>query len=257
MKMNELGRSGIMISDLCLGTMTYGTQTDQADGFAQMDMAVDAGINIFDTAEMYPVNPITAETQGDSERIVGEWFQASGKRNQVVLATKHSGMGIKHIRDRAPITASSIPAAIDGSLKRLQTDVIDLYQFHWPNRGSYMFRQNWNYDPSKQNKAETIQHMHDCLGALQDEVSRGRIRAFGLSNESAWGTAQWLRASEEGHGPRVASIQNEYSLMCRMYDTDLAELSVNEDVGLLAFSPLATGFLTGKYAANGCRTAAE
>jgi aryl-alcohol dehydrogenase-like predicted oxidoreductase len=98
-----------------------------------------------------------------------------------------------------------------------------------------MFRQNWNYDPSKQDKAETIQHMHDCLGALQNEVSRGRIRAFGLSNESAWGTAQWLRASEEGHGPRVASIQNEYSLMCRMYDTDLAELSVNEDVGLLAF----------------------
>ena len=126
MKMNELGRSGIMISDLCLGTMTYGTQTDQADGFAQMDMAVDAGINIFDTAEMYPVNPITAETQGDSERMVGEWFQASGKRNQVVLATKHSGMGIKHIRDRAPITARSIPAAIDGSLKRLQTDMIDL-----------------------------------------------------------------------------------------------------------------------------------
>ena len=250
MKMNELGRSGIMISDLCLGTMTYGTQTDRADAFAQMDMAVEAGINLLDTAEMYPVNPITAETQGDSERLVGDWFQASGKRNQVVLATKHSGMGIKHIRDRAPITASSIPTAIDGSLKRLKTDVIDLYQFHWPNRGSYMFRQNWNYDPSKQNKAETIQHMHDCLGALQDEVSRGRIRAFGLSNESAWGTAQWLRASEEGHGPRVASIQNEYSLMCRMYDTDLAELSVNEDVGLLAFSPLATGFLTGKYAAN-------
>ena len=250
MKMNELGRSGIMISDLCLGTMTYGTQTDRADAFAQMDMAVEAGINLLDTAEMYPVNPITAETQGDSERLVGDWFQASGKRNQVVLATKHSGMGIKHIRDRAPITASSIPTAIDGSLKRLKTDVIDLYQFHWPNRGSYMFRQNWNYDPSKQDKAETIQHMHDCLGALQNEVSRGRIRAFGLSNESAWGTAQWLRASEEGHGPRVASIQNEYSLMCRMYDTDLAELSVNEDVGLLAFSPLATGFLTGKYTAN-------
>ena len=250
MKMNELGRTGIMISDLCLGTMTFGTQTDEADAFAQMDMALDSGINIFDTAEMYPVNPITAETQGDSEEIFGNWLQASGKRDQVVVATKHSGAGIKHIRDRAPITSGSIPQAIDGSLKRLKTDMIDLYQFHWPNRGSYMFRQNWNYDPSKQNKAETVQNIQDCLGALALEVERGRIRAFGLSNESAWGTAQWVRAAEEGHGPRVASIQNEYSLMCRMYDTDLAELSANENVGLLSFSPLATGLLTGKYAAD-------
>ena len=129
MKTNELGQTGIMISDLCLGTMTYGTQTDEADAFVQMDMALDAGINIFDTAEMYPVNPITAETQGDSEEIVGNWLQARGKRDQVVVATKHSGAGIKHIRDRAPITPSSIPQAIDGSLKRLKTDVIDLYQF--------------------------------------------------------------------------------------------------------------------------------
>ena len=250
MKMNELGRTGIIISDLCLGTMTYGTQTDEVDAFTQMDLALDAGVNIFDTAEMYPVNPITAETQGDSEAIVGNWLQSSGKRNQVVVATKHSGAGIKHIRDRAPITPSSIPHAIDGSLKRLKTDMIDLYQFHWPNRGSYMFRQNWNYDPSKQNKAETVQDIQDCLGALTREVERGRIRAFGLSNESAWGTAQWVRAAEEGYGPRVASIQNEYSLMCRMYDTDLAELSANEDVGLLSFSPLAAGLLTGKYAAG-------
>ena len=250
MKMNELGRTGIIISDLCLGTMTYGTQTDEVDAFTQMDLALDAGVNIFDTAEMYPVNPITAETQGDSEAIVGNWLQSSGKRNQVIVATKHSGIGIKHIRDRAPITPSSIPHAIDGSLKRLKTDMIDLYQFHWPNRGSYMFRQNWNYDPSKQNKAETVQNIQDCLGELTREVERGRIRAFGLSNESAWGTAQWVRAAEEGHGPRVASIQNEYSLMCRMYDTDLAEMSANEDVGLLSFSPLAAGLLTGKYAAE-------
>ena len=250
MKLNQLGRTGIMISDLCLGTMTFGTQTAQEDAFAQMDMALDAGINIFDTAEMYPVNPLTAETQGDSEEIVGNWLRFSGKRDQVMIATKHSGDGIAYIRDRAPITPSSIPEAIDGSLKRLKTDVIDLYQFHWPNRGSYMFRKNWDYDPSQQNKAETIQNIQDCLGALALEVERGRIRAFGLSNESAWGTAQWVRAAEEGHGPRVVSIQNEYSLMCRMYDTDLAELSANEDVGLLSFSPLATGLLTGKYAAN-------
>ena len=248
MKLNQLGRTGIMISDLCLGTMTFGTQTAQADAFAQMDMALDAGINIFDTAEMYPVNPLTIETQGESEEIVGNWLQASGKRDQVVIATKHSGDGIAYIRNGAPITPSSIPKAIDGSLKRLKIDVIDLYQFHWPNRGSYMFRKNWSYDPSTQNKAEIVQHIQDCLGALALEVDRGRIRAFGLSNESAWGTAQWVRAAEEGHGPRVASIQNEYSLMCRLYDTDLAELSANEDVGLVAFSPLATGLLTGKYA---------
>ena len=248
MIMNQLGRTKIMISDLCLGTMTFGTQTPQDDAFAQMDMALEAGINIFDTAEMYPVNPITAATQGASEEIVGNWLQTSGRRADVVVATKHSGAGLAHIRKGAPITSTSIPVAIEGSLKRLKTDVIDLYQFHWPNRGSYMFRQNWNYDPSQQNKANTVQNIHDCLGALALEIERGTIRSFGLSNESAWGTAQWVRASEEGYGPRVASIQNEYSLMCRMYDTDLAELSANEDVGLLAFSPLATGLLTGKYA---------
>lgn len=247
MKMNELGQTGIMISDLCLGTMTYGTQTDEADAFAQMDMALDAGINIFDTAEMYPVNPITAETQGDSEEIVGNWLQARGKRDQVVVATKHSGAGIKHIRDRAPITPSSIPQAIDGSLKRLKTDVIDLYQFHWPNRGSYMFRKNWDYNPATQNKADTLAQMEDCLEALQKQVDKGNIRHFGLSNESAWGTAQWLRLSEDRGLPRVATMQNEYSLLCRLYDTDLAELSVNEEVGLIAFSPLAAGLLTGKY----------
>jgi aryl-alcohol dehydrogenase-like predicted oxidoreductase len=250
MKMNELGGTGITVSDLCLGTMTYGTQTTQDDAFIQMDMALEAGINIFDTAEMYPVNPIGSITQGRSEEILGKWFKKSGQRKKVVLATKHSGEGLPHVRDGAPITSSSIPDAIEGSLKRLKTDFIDLYQFHWPNRGSYMFRKNWLYDPSKQNKEETLQNIHDCLGMLQSEIDRGRIRAFGLSNESAWGTAQWVRGSEEGHGPRVVSIQNEYSLMCRMYDTDLAELTANEDVGLLAFSPLAAGLLTGKYASK-------
>ena len=136
---------------------------------------------------------------------------------------------------------------MEGSLKRLQTDVIDLYQFHWPNRGSYMFRQNWTYDPSGQNKDETIANMEDCLEALQKQVDKGNIRFFGLSNESTWGTAQFLRISEERGWPRVATMQNEYSLLCRLYDTDLAELSVNEDVGLIAFSPLAAGLLTGKY----------
>jgi aryl-alcohol dehydrogenase-like predicted oxidoreductase len=132
-------------------------------------------------------------------------------------------------------------------LKRLQTDVIDLYQLHWPNRGSYMFRQNWAFDPSAQNRADTVAHMEDVLGEMQKLVEAGKVRSFGLSNESAWGTTMWLQVAERVGGPRVASVQNEYSLMCRLYDTDMAEMSHNEDVALLAFSPLACGYLSGKY----------
>lgn len=247
MKMNPLGRTGMLVSELCLGSMTWGSQNTAAEGHAQIDRALDAGVNFVDTAEMYPVNPIRAETVGHSEIIIGEWFAKGGARDRMILATKHSGEGLGYVRDGAPISSATIAATVEGNLKRLNTDYIDLYQFHWPNRGSYMFRKNWTFDPSGQDKAETLAHMEDALGALQKLVDDGKLRAFGLSNESAWGTAQWLRKSEEGHGPRVASIQNEYSLMCRLYDTDLAELSVNEDVGLLAFSPLATGLLTGKY----------
>ncbi|MEL6689651.1 MAG: aldo/keto reductase, partial [Pseudomonadota bacterium] len=246
MKMHELGRTGIQITDYCLGTMTWGTQTSEAEGHAQMDAALAAGINFVDTAEMYPVNPVSKETIGRTEEIIGSWHAKGGTRDYV-LATKHSGEGMGYVRDGAAISSKTIAATIEGSLKRLQTDYIDLYQFHWPNRGSYMFRKNWTYDPSHM-KADVIrQDMADCLGALQAEVDRGTIRSFGLSNESAWGTSQWLRLSEEGQGPRVASVQNEYSLLCRLYDTDMAEMSCAEDVGLLAFSPLACGYLTGKY----------
>lgn len=247
MKMNPLGRSGMTVSELCLGTMTFGTQTPEDEAHAQIDMALAAGVNFLDTAEMYPVNPVSAETQGASEAIIGTWNARSGRRGEYILATKHSGAGMKHVRDGADISGQTIPEAIEGSLRRLQTDYIDLYQFHWPNRGSYMFRQNWRYDPSGQDRTATLAHMEDALEALQRQVEKGNIRAFGLSNESAWGTAQWLRLAEENGWPRVASIQNEYSLLCRLYDTDLAELSVNEDVGLLAFSPLAAGLLSGKY----------
>ncbi|OIQ29804.1 MAG: aldo/keto reductase [Alphaproteobacteria bacterium MedPE-SWcel] len=248
MKMNRLGRTDMMVSELCLGTMTYGTQTDEADAHAQIDMALDAGLNFLDTAEMYPVNPVRAETMGRSEEYIGSWNAKTGRRGAYILATKHSGEG-SVARDGAPISSATIAATIEASLKRLRTDYIDLYQFHWPNRGSYMFRKNWTYDPtsSTQSRADVIADMEDCLGALQREVDRGTIRAFGLSNESAWGTAQWLRLSDAGKGPRVASIQNEYSFLCRLYDTDLAELSHYEDVGLLSFSPLAAGYLTGKY----------
>jgi aryl-alcohol dehydrogenase-like predicted oxidoreductase len=248
MKMNPLGRTGLMVSELCLGTMTWGTQTPQADAHRQIETALDHGINFIDTAEMYPVNPVAKETIGLTEEVIGHWQAANpSRRGDYILATKHSGAGMAHVRDGAPISAATIPGAVEGSLKRLKTDVIDLYQFHWPNRGSYMFRRNWGYDPSSQNRAETIAHMEDALDALQREVEKGNIRHFGLSNESAWGTTQWARIAEEKGWPRVASIQNEYSLMCRMFDTDLAEVAANEDVGLLAFSPLAAGLLTGKY----------
>ena len=246
MKRMELGRSGIEVSQLCLGTMTWGTQTDQAGAFAQMDAALEAGVDFWDTAEAYPVNPMSAELAGRTEEIIGNWFAASGRRGEVVLATKVAGAG-GVCRGGADISAASIRKAVDGSLARLQTDHIDLYQLHWPNRGSYMFRQNWTYDPTGQDRASTIAHMEDVLGEMQRQVDAGKIRAFGLSNESAWGTAMWLEAATRIGAPRVQSIQNEYSLLCRLFDTDLAELSHHEDVPLLAFSPLAAGFLTGKY----------
>lgn len=247
MQRRKLGRTGIEVSALCLGSMTWGTQNTAEEGHAQIARALEAGINFVDTAEMYPVNPVSSKTVGRTERIIGLWFERGGTRADMVLATKHSGEGQGFVRDGAPITAKSIPETIEGSLRRLQTDYIDLYQFHWPNRGSYMFRKNWTYDPTGPDPVEVRQNMADCMGALQKEVDRGTIRAFGLSNESAWGMSQWLAVAEKTGGPRAASVQNEYSLLCRLYDTDMAELSVYEDVGLLAFSPLAAGFLTGKY----------
>jgi len=247
MKMNTLGRTGIEVSELCLGSMTWGTQNTVDEAHDQIDRALAAGINFIDTAEMYPVNPISAETIGRTERIIGLWFERDMRRDEVVLATKHSGEGLACVREGAPISAKTIPEAVEGSLRRLKTDYIDLYQFHWPNRGSYMFRKNWEFDPTPQLAMDTVAHMEEAVGALQNEIKRGTIRAFGLSNESAWGVAQWAAAAERTGGPRPVSIQNEYSLLCRLFDTDLAEASVQEDVGLLAFSPLAVGLLTGKY----------
>lgn len=247
MKMNRLGKTDLMVSELCLGTMTYGNQTPQADAHTQMDMALDAGINFIDAAEMYPVNPIAKETIGLTEEILGNWFKQTGRRNEWILATKHSGEGMEHARNGAPISSKTVPEAVEGSLKRLKTDHIDLYQLHWPNRGSYMFRKNWTFDPTTQNRTETLQNMADVLGALGREIEKGRIRHIGLSNESAWGTMMWLQVAQAMAGPRMESIQNEYSLMCRMADTDLAEVMVHDEVSLLPFSPLAAGLLTGKY----------
>jgi aryl-alcohol dehydrogenase-like predicted oxidoreductase len=248
MRYNSLGRTGLKISELCLGSMTWGTQTSQHDAHRQIDTSLEHGVNIIDTAEMYPVNPLLKKTQGDTERIIGDWVVASGRRSDVLLATKASGAGHMNVRDGAPISSKTIRQAVESSLTSLRTDYIDLYQLHWPNRGSYMFRQNWTFDATNQNKAEVLEHMNDTLEELQRLVDAGKIRHFGLSNESAWGTAQWLRLSEDRGLPRVASIQNEYSLLCRLFDLDLAELAHNEDVGLLAFSPVAAGLLSGKYA---------
>ncbi|MBC7279885.1 aldo/keto reductase [Hoeflea sp.] len=246
MKMNPLGRTGMMVSEICLGTMTWGEQNTEAEAHEQMDYALTQGVNFFDAAEMYPTPP-RAETQGGTEEIIGSWFRASGKRNDVILATKMVGDGIKWVRDGKGYTRSSVMDAVDGSLKRLGIDHIDLYQLHWPNRGSYHFRKHWAFDASKQDKAGAVDDIHETLEGLNDAVKAGKIRAVGLSNESAWGTMQFVRLAEAHGLPRVASIQNEYNLICRLFDTDLAEVAHHEDVGLLAFSPLAAGILSGKY----------
>lgn len=246
MKIVQLGRTDLKVSQLCLGSMTWGTQTSEAGGHAQIEASLDAGINFIDTAEAYPVNPMNKENAGKTEAIIGNWFAKTGRRSDVVLATKCAGAG-NYIRDGEAISGRVIREAVDGSLARLQTDYIDLYQLHWPNRGSYMFRQNWTYDPSGQDRAETVAHMEDVLATLKDLVAEGKLRHFGLSNESAWGTMMWLQIAERTGAPRVESMQNEYSLLCRLYDTDMGELGHNEQVSLLAFSPLAAGYLTGKY----------
>ena len=248
MQRTTLGRSGIEVSAYCLGTMTYGTNTAEDDAYRQLDLSLDHGIDFLDTAEMYPVNPIKKETVGLTEEIIGRWNAKSGRRNEYVIATKCLGVNGSYAREGEMVSGKIIRSACESSLKRLQTDYIDLYQLHWPNRGSYHFRQIWDFDPSQQDRATTIAHMEDVMSTLKALVDEGKIRAFGLSNESTWGTDQWLAAAERTGGPRIESIQNEYSVLCRMpFDGDLAELCHNEAVTLLAFSPLATGFVTGKY----------
>ncbi len=242
----ELGRSGIGVSEFALGTMTFGNQTPEADALRQMDIAIEAGVTLWDSAEMYPVNPVTRETAGRSEEFMGRWFAARGRRSEVVVATKVSGPR-NVIRGDQGYGNGTVKAACEASLRRLRTEVIDLYQLHWPERAHYHFRQNWRYDPSGQDRAANLAHMDDVLGQLGDLVAEGKVRAVGLSNETAWGTMRWRDRAEAGGAPRMETVQNEYSLLCRLYDTDMAEMAVNEGVTLLAFSPLAAGLLTGKY----------
>lgn len=245
MKMRKIGRSDLLVSEICLGSMTWGSQNTEAEGHAQIDRAQEVGINFIDTAEMYPVNPVRKETAGDTEEIIGQYFAARGGRENWVIASKIAGSG--SINEEG-ILASNLEARLDASLKRLKTDYIDLYQFHWPNRGSYHFRQNWKFDPSTQpSKTEIEDNMRGVLEVMGELQKKGKVREFGTSNESAWGMSEWLRLANEMGAPRMQSIQNEYSLMCRLYDLDLGELAVHEDITLLAYSPLAAGLLTGKY----------
>jgi len=244
-----LGRTGLAVSPYCMGTMTFGSETPEQDAHRQLDLAWDRGINFLDAAEMYPVNPVTFETAGVTEEIVGRWI-ASRKPKDCIVATKITGAGSVAVKDRAPITPARMRDALEASLRRMQVDCIDIYQLHWPNRGAYHFRKSWAYDPSTQNRAETVAHMTEILELARDLVAEGKIKHLALSNETAWGTAMWLRLAEEMGLPRMVSLQNEYSLLCRYFDLDLAELCVNEDIPLLSYSSLAAGLLTGKYAGN-------
>lgn len=247
MDYRPLGHTDIKVSALCLGSMTWGSQNTEAEAHAQIDMALDHGINFIDTAEMYPVTPHRRETCGDSERLIGTWVEKTGRRKDVIIATKVIGDGYANIRDGGPITPEVIRIACEDSLRKLRTDYIDLYQLHWPNRGSYHFQKHWSYDPSGQDTSKALADIEGELTALDALMKEGKIRAIGLSNESTWGTMQYLAAAERLGLPRVVSVQNEYSLLRRFYDLDMAEMSHHEGVGLLAYTPLAGGMLTGKY----------
>lgn len=242
-----LGRTGLTVSALCLGTMTWGSQNTEAEGHAQADLAIDHDVTFWDTAEMYPVNPVRAETVGDTERVIGTWLASRGGRERLVLATKVTGPG-QVVRDGAPVTGNVLRAAVEGSLRRLNTDYIDIYQLHWPNRGTgYHFRGLWTHDPRGIDRAKVDADMIGILQTAQHLIAEGKIRHIALSNESVWGAARWLHLAEVHGLPRMATVQNEYSLLCRQFDSDWAELSAVEDMPLLAFSPLGAGLLTGKY----------
>ncbi len=250
MRQVKLGFTGISVSELCLGTMTWGSQTTESDGHAQADLAIDAGLNFWDTAEMYPVNPVSAQTYGRTEEIIGSWLATRGGRSRLVLATKVTGPAQKAVRDGAPINAATLRQAVEGSLKRLRTDYIDLYQLHWPNRATYHFRNIWGFDPRGPDRKKIEAHMIEILEVSAKLIAEGKIRHIALSNEMVWGAGRWLALAERHGLPRMATVQNEYSLLCRQFDSDWAEFSVREDMPLLAFSPLACGLLSGKYAGD-------
>ncbi|MFK4131768.1 NADP(H)-dependent aldo-keto reductase [Pseudomonas luteola] len=249
MKYRSLGRTTISVSELCLGTMTWGEQNTQDEAFAQIDRAAEHGINFMDAAEMYPVPP-RPETYGQTERIIGNYFKKRGNRDQWILTSKVAGPGnnISHIRDgNLKHNRQHIVAALEGSLERLQTDYIDLYQLHWPDRETNFFGKLGYVHNDK-----TFTPLEETLEVLNEQVQAGKIRHIGLSNETPWGTMRFLQLAEERGWPRAVTIQNPYNLLNRSFEVGLAEIAIREQCGLLAYSPLAFGMLTGKYA-NGAR----
>ncbi len=249
MRYRELGTSGLVVSEICLGSMTWGEQNTEAEGHAQIDRALDAGVNFIDTAEMYAV-PARAETYGRTEEIIGSWFQKTGRREDVILATKvaSGGRDLAYMRPQlhggaTKLDRASIHAACDASLKRLQTDYIDLYQLHWPERAAnYFGRLRYRHVADDQSTP-----LEESLSALKELVDAGKVRAVGVSNETPWGVTRCLNLAEKLGLPRIASTQNPYSLLNRSYEVGLAEIGIREQVGLLAHSPLAFGVLSGKY----------
>jgi aryl-alcohol dehydrogenase-like predicted oxidoreductase len=244
MKYTTLPKTAIKVSKICLGTMTWGNQNTQEEAFEQMNYALEQGVNFFDTAELYPV-PATPATYADTERIIGSWFQKTGNRENVVLASKIAGGGdyTKHIRTGG-FTRQNITKAIEGSLQRLQTDYLDLYQLHWPSRGVNCFGVR---DYPYQTATKEAENHLEILETLDAFVKAGTIRAIGLSNETPWGTMKYLQMANDHNLPRPVTIQNSYSLIHRGYEVGLSEVSMREDIGLLAYSPLAQGVLSGKY----------
>jgi len=243
-----LGNSDLTVSRICLGTMTFGEQNSEAEAHSQLDYALERGINFIDTAEMYPVMP-RAETTGRTESHIGTWLKKSGKRSQVILATKAAGpsRGMTWIRNgQSDFDASNLRAAVESSLKRLQTDYIDLYQLHWPSRNAPIFGQV-SFDPQKERACTAIE---ETLAALDDLVKAGKIRHVGVSNETPWGVCEFIKQAETRGLPRIVSIQNAYNLVNRSFENGLDETCFREHVGLLAYSPLAFGQLTAKYLDN-------
>ena len=244
MKYTKLPNTDIKVSKICLGTMTWGNQNTQEEGFAQMDMALDKGVNIFDVAELYPV-PAVAETYAETERIIGNWFTKTGNRDKVVLATKIAGPGdyTAHIRTTG-FSKDALNEAVDNSLKRLKTDYIDLYQLHWPERQTNTFGvRDYTHNPND----PWQDNFNEILHNLDKIIKSGKIRQVGISNEGAWGTMRYLEESKAHNLPRMVTIQNAYSLLCRPFEGDLAEIAIRENIGLLAYSPMAFGVLSGKY----------
>jgi aryl-alcohol dehydrogenase-like predicted oxidoreductase len=251
MQYRRLGSTDLNVSLICLGTMTWGQQNTPAEGQAQLDYAVDRGVNFIDTAELYPIPP-RRETQGATERIIGDWLRSRRTRDRVILASKVVGRSeMNWFRDDgspAQLSRAQIEEAVNKSLARLQTDYIDLYQLHWPDRPM-----SWGSNPVIYRHQQGPSHrIEEILGHLEDLVRAGKVRHVGLSNESAWGTMTFLKHAETRGLPRIQSVQNAYSLLNRTYETALAEISTREQVSLLAYSPLGQGYLTGKYL-NGAR----